>query len=197
MATNINNTNARQLIGKFSRTLLATTCLTVASGGAALAGTVTYPEGTSLPSQPPPTDPLTPLAAAANPGTTVVTGSISGNNVAAWFELTGLGTGTFTVDASTDGTPNGATIYVFNDSDLTIPDALETNTFVSGTDAVFGALAIPADGNVVVDVQTNNESANDFSVTVNTTGSVPEPSTIATVGLGLAGALALRRKFKQ
>ena len=98
MATNPNDMHhARKSIGKFARTLLATTCLTVASGGAAVAGTITYNEGAGLDNS---LGTATPLSAATIRGTTIVTGDLFGEDTFDYFELTGLGTGTFTVQAS-------------------------------------------------------------------------------------------------
>lgn len=102
MATNPKDTTARRLIGRFARTLLATTCLTVAGGATAMAGTMLYSEGGTL------TDLSTPtqLAAATLPGTTTVTGFF--DEADNEFELTGLGTGTFTISANeTDGNNEG------------------------------------------------------------------------------------------
>jgi hypothetical protein len=184
MATNPKDSNARKFIGKFARTLLATTCLTVA----AQAGTITYTEGATLSN----TSPGTPLAAATDPGTTIVTGFVGGTPTVEWFELTGLGIGTFTVSATTDNVAHGATISVFTDT----PTLLESGVFTNGAPQNFGALPIPGDQNVVFEVHTNSESPNNWTVTVNTTSTTPEPGTLGSLGLGLAGALALRRKLK-
>ncbi len=94
---------ARRVIGSFARTLLATTCLTVAGGGAAVAGSLLYDEGTSLTNTVTPTQ----LTAASLPGTTTVTGTTDGNNNL--FELTGLGTGNFIISVQeTDGDDSGS-----------------------------------------------------------------------------------------
>ncbi len=129
---------------------------------------------------------------AANPGTTIVNGGIPGFSDVDWFEITGLGSGSFTLSATM--TSGGASINVFADTDLV--NALESQALVdSGTPANFGALAIPSDGNVAVELAGSNEGSNPYTVTLTTTGSsTPEPGTIATVGLGLAGAFILRRK---
>jgi hypothetical protein len=100
MATNQKDRTGRKWIGKFARSLLATTCLTIASTGAALAGSInTYTEGTS----PAPTDfPNTGPGTSLPGGTTetIVSGhvTLSGDQFD-WFEITGLGAGTFTVSA--------------------------------------------------------------------------------------------------
>jgi hypothetical protein len=195
MATNPKDTAARKLIGKFARTLLATTCLTVASGGAALAGTITYTEGSGgLPADFSNTfagaDALT---AATIPGTTNVNGSVSNLDFADFFELTGLGTGTFTASAVANegGSPS---ITLFTDGDLSLGGP---TSFIPGTPASFASQAIPSDGNLIIGIDANESTAT-YTVSVNTTGSsTPEPGTIATVGLGLAGALALSRRGRK
>ncbi len=91
MATNPNDTKARKSIGKFARALLATTCLTIASGGTAVASLITYNEGSTDFSNT--FGGANPLAAAGIPGTTVVNGVVIGEDVFDYFELTGLGCG--------------------------------------------------------------------------------------------------------
>ena len=194
MVNNGKESTARKSIGRFARTLLATTCLTVASGVAALAGTITYTEGVNpvSPTDFPNTSPGTSLVAAANPGTTIVNGGVPGFSDIDWFELTGLGSGTFTLGATMS--TGGAAIHVFDDT----LNPLENASFTSVSGASFGALAIPGDGNLLVELAGANEGTNPYAVTVVTTGaSVPEPATVACVGLGLAGALVLRRKRRQ
>jgi hypothetical protein len=193
MATNPKDSTARKTIGRFARTLLATTCLTVASTGAALASTINiYTEGTPpAPADFPNTGPGTALPG----GTieTIVNGHVTlSGDPFDWFEITGLGTGTFIVSAIADsGAPDE--IGVYSDSNLTTP--LEGLTaFTTSTAANFGALAIPGDGNVVIEIAATNEGSGNYTATLS---SAPEPSTIATVALGLAGAFALRRKLRK
>jgi MYXO-CTERM domain-containing protein len=197
MSTNPNDTHARKAIGKFARALLATTCLTVASG-AAVAGTITYSEGTA----PAPNDfsntfagaSASALAAAAVSGTTIVNGFVSGSDRFDYIELTGLGTGTFTVDVvDTEGGTAGASIFNSGDTNLGGPSPLSTSVH-----ADFASQTIPVDGDLVIELTSLGESANFYTVTVDTTAATPEPGTIATAGLGLAGAVALaRRRRKQ
>jgi len=197
MATNPNDTQARKAIGKFARALLATTCLTVASG-VAVAGTITYTEGDS----PAPSlfsntfggASASALAAAAVSGTTIVNGEVSGSRQFNYIELTGLGTGTFTVDVvDTEGGNADASIFNSGDTNLGGPSAFNTSVH-----ADFSSQAIPVDGDLVIELQTVNESGNFYTVTVDTTAATPEPGTIVTAGLGLAGAVALaRRRRKQ
>src|SRR5579862_5269778 len=154
MVNNRKESTTRKSIGKFARTLLATTCLTVASGVAALAGTVTYTEGSGgLPTDFPGSGPGTSLAGAANPGTTVVNGGVPTFSDIDWFDITGLGSGSFTLSATLSS--GSAAIHVFDDTNL--GSALESQALVSsGTPANFGALAIPADGNVAVELAGSN-----------------------------------------
>ncbi len=186
MLDNRKGSTTRKSIGKFARTLLATTCLTVASGVSALAGTVSYTEGVNpaSPSDFPSSGPGTSLAGAINPGTTIVNGGVPSFSDIDWFDITGLGSGSFTLAATVSS--GSAAIHVFDDTNL--GTALESQALVnSGTPASFGSIAIPADGNVAVELAGSNEGTNPYTVTLTTTGSsTPEPATIATVGLGLA-----------
>lgn len=198
MATNPNDTKARKAIGKFARALLATTCLTVASG-AAVAGTITYNEGSS----PAPSDfsntfagaSVNALTAASASGTTIVNGGVNNSDRFDYIELTGLGTGTFTVDVvdTEGGSAVNATIFNSGDTNLGGP-----SPFTTSVHADFASQLIPTDGDLVIEIQTG-ESPNFYQVTVNTTAAAtPEPGTLATLGLGLAGAVGLaRRRRKQ
>src|SRR5215831_17986983 len=92
----------RSFSGKFARTLLGATCLTAATGGAAVAGTFTYTEGLSGQ----PSDwgntfgTLSTVLGSPNPGTTILNGSLTQpGDQHDWIEITGLGTGTFTLSA--------------------------------------------------------------------------------------------------
>jgi hypothetical protein len=198
VATNPNDAAARKLIGKFARTLLATTCLTVASAGAALANACTYNEGNAVETFPP----IVSLSAAAtSPGTTTTCGNIAMDGGTSEFELTGLGSGTYTVSAITTGAQGflGEFLYIATDSGFS--NLVVNDEFFSGTGPLSVPVAtIPADGDLYFKVQHGNESADSFSVAVTTTaapGGVPEPSTLAMAGLGLAGALALGRKRRK
>ena len=154
-----------------------------------------YVEGTNpaSPTNFPNTGPGTPLVG-LSPGASVVDGTLTSGGATSinFFELTGLGSGAFTAGATTTGFSN--TISIFADTNLAT--ALEKDLSLgSSAPASFGSLPIPGDGNLVVEL-TANESASSYAVTVTTT-STPEPATIATVSLGLAGALVLRRKRQQ
>jgi MYXO-CTERM domain-containing protein len=199
MAINPDDTKARKSIGKFARALLATTCLTVASG-AAVAGTITYSEGTS----PAPSDfsntfagaSASALSAAAISGTTTITGEVTNSDRFDYIELTGLGTGTFTVDVADTEGGGSINASIFNSGDTSLGGPTPFSTSVH---ADFASQAIPLDGDLVIDINNLGEIGNFYTVTVNTTASAaPEPGTLLTAGLGLAGALALtRRRRKQ
>jgi hypothetical protein len=124
-----------------------------------------------------------------------VSGFVNGEDSLDFFELTGLGAGTFTLTATELSEFGEAAVTVFNDANA----VLEGPTlFDEGEDASFGSTPIPGDGNLVIEVAQQFESSGNYTVTVNTTASsVPEPSTAVAVGLGLAGALTLRRRRRQ
>ena len=189
MGNNTRQTAARRLAGKFARNLLATTCLTAASCGAAMATTI-YPP---FPAGEDPTvlSPLTVLQAdPGNPGTTTVTVSQTAQNT--WFELTGLGLGTFTFNATSDGT-NGDLFNFCTDATFSVCTAEGAATSTSPLNLL--ATPVPADGNLFVHTTPGFEQANSYSVTVNTQApQVPEPSTIAMAGWGLATLITLSRK---
>jgi hypothetical protein len=215
MAANPKNLEAKRVVSKFAKTLLGATCLTAATGGAAVAGTITYQEGVGGQ----PSDwsntfgAATSVAGATIPGTTILMGSVAfagGNDDPADFvEVTGLGAGTFTVSAlSTGGEAAGtATLYVLNSSDTLLeggggPQVDGAGLFGPGgvNPLNFGSMAIPGDGNLVIEVEEWHEGNAAYTVTINTAnGAVPEPGTLGLVGLGLAGALrvARRRRLKK
>ena len=197
MATNPEDRAARKAVGKFARALLATTCLTVATGTAALASTANYTEGVA-PSSPAdfsntiasPTN----LTAAVISGTTTISGMVSGGDQYDFIELTGLGSGTFTASVlDTEIGTGQATLFTSGDVSLGGPTG-----FSAVTAASFASQAIPTDGNLIIELHTLGESTNPYTVTVTTTAAAtPEPGTIALAGLGLAGAVALKRKRRK
>lgn len=153
------------------------------SGGVALATTIVYNEGTAMQTFPP----VVNLAAEANPGTTTVNG-MQTTDPSEW-ELSGLGSGTFTITASSDGL-TGDSLSVYSASCFAGACFIENNTINNAGPTDFLARPIPVTGDLFFLIQAGMEE-NDFSVSVTTTGgssSVPEPSTIALVGLGLAAA---------
>ena len=206
MAINSKKSEPGKVVSRFAKTLLGATCLTAATGGAALAGSITYSEGSGIaPSPWPTTAPGTALPAAGNPGTTIVNGFTNDSNARdGFFELTGLGIGTFTLSA--DVTEGGDTVIrVFDDSSNLLEGGGDHQTSGPGlfgpttsNPLNFSSLGIPSDGNLVIEILDYHEDSASYSVTVNTTGNgVPEPTTVGLVGLGLAGALTLSRKRRQ
>lgn len=214
------NKPARELpkpLENFTRGLLATTCLTMACGVSATAGTIT--EGTP----PAPTDFPNSAPPYVLPSlTNVVTGFIGSNygeganpnfDSADWFEFTGLTPGgSYQLSGQTLGVDpfdpsrfaeNGMRVNYYNTSNgslgsLDIGEAgggIVTNTFTA-----------PSDGNLVVDVSfadcsgclsawTSNADPYTVTLTGELGSATPEPGTVGAVGVGLgAVALAWRRR---
>ncbi len=175
-------------ITKITRILLAAAFLIAVAGRTALASPVIYNEGTALVTFPP----VVNLAGASNPGMTIVNGTQ--NQQPSELELSGLGSGTFVITATSDGTI-GDFIRVYNSSCFAGACFIESNSFDSVSPASLMPEPIPASGDLFVLIQPNGAEGNDFSITVTTSGggtsSVPEPSTAALAGLGLTAALAL------
>jgi hypothetical protein len=178
MATNAAGANAPKSAGNFSRTLLATTCLTVACSASAVAGTIF--EGVA----PAPSDfPNFPNGYALPGGTTLVIGDNSGGD-ADYFEFFGLGAGTFMLIGEGSGS---FFLDVFSDSGSFITEGFFSS---SGT--------IPNDGKLVVGVFAAEEIGGSYAISLATQPAVPEPATFGGVGVALAaGALAWRRKRNQ
>jgi hypothetical protein len=198
VAINPKDTVGRKAAGKFARALLATTCLTVATGGAALASTVNIIEGTA----PAPVDfantfgSASSFSAAIIPGTTTVSGSVSGGDQLDYIELTGLGTGSFSVTFEDTGSINSTgAATLLTDGGLSLGGP---TIFTSAAPAIFASQLIPSDQNLILEIQERNESTAPYTVTVTTTAAAaPEPGTIALAGLGLAGAALARKRRKQ
>jgi hypothetical protein len=189
-----------------ARGLLATTCLTVACGAGAVAGTVTEPIGDF-----PNTEPglLLPV------GTTIVNGFAgyepgeSGYASPDWFEFQGLTAGdTYTLTAVYDplgpfrtsgNGESGLTVSVFTSSQSALfSNKSMEGAGVSGANALMGT--VPGDGKLDIDIASHNENAGSYfqvTLTQNAPSSVPEPGTLAGAGLALAGALAWSRKRRQ
>jgi PEP-CTERM motif len=169
--------------------LLTTTCLTAAASVAAFAGTVTEPVGGFGN-----TFPGTLLPA----GTTQVSGITTLNNGSNdFFELQGLPGGASLSSISFHFVNNSAAIpfgVVLLTDTNTVVTALHTIGTLSSYDPIG---TIPLDGNLVVDMQPGNEGGSAYVLTLNT--SVPEPGTLAALGLGLAGlgAAGLRRRLRK
>lgn len=195
MATNPKDITARKLIGKFARTLLAGTCLTAATGGAALAGSITYGPATSPSTNDAFTfSPTAAFPAATTPGVTILNFTQDGQETE--FDITGLGSGAFTLSATTNDEA-GDFISVYGGPGFT--NFIAEGGFTGGSPFNIGATAIPGSGELVISTEPNDESSNSFTVTVTTSApsGVPEPSTVGLVGLGLAGALTLSRKRRK
>ncbi len=208
-----------------ARGLLATTCLTVACGTGAVAGTVTEPIGAFPNSSP---GYLLPV------GTTIVNGfageqpSEAGFDSPDWFEFQGLTPGdTYTLTAvydplgprpTTGNGESGLSISLFTSSQTPLFTAYSMEgAGVSGANALMGI--VPSDGRLDVEMtaeageggsqpivgelrsqqlrsQQAVEGGSYYQVTLSQSA-IPEPGTLATAGLALAGALAWRRKRRQ
>lgn len=179
------NQELPQPLEKFTRGLMATTCLTVACGASAVAGTIT--EGTPpAPNLFPTTSPgyLLPL------GTTVVNGFAGVETGPAFFEFQGLTSGaSYTLTGQTPNAENGLSLFFGPDTNIA-QFALEIGE--AGGNPLSQVFTAPSDGDVVVEVfQDFENGVQDFTVTLSQNSSgVPEPSTFAGVGMGL-GALGL------
>jgi hypothetical protein len=169
---------------KLARHLLASTCLTVAAAGTAYGST--FNESSDF-SNAFGTADILPV------GTDTVIGHIGFGDADDYFEFTGLlGGATFFLGASTDGNSFNPFVTVLSNSPSTITGPL-TFSFGSPTN---GSGVIPADGILVFHVGNPGEGGT-YTVTLDAPlAGVPEPGTLTGVGLGLAGALALRRRSK-
>lgn len=188
--------NQRKFAGKFARTLLGATCLTAATGAAALATPVTYTEssdwGDTIGSP-------TSLAAAANPGMTILNGEVSSRDTD-FVELTGLGSGTFSVTADEGESTRNAIVSLFTTGDVAIGSATTFGSHGGASNpADLGPFTIPGNGDVIVEIRQggSGEGTQSYTITLNSQSSVPEPATFGMVGLGLAGAVALSRKRRK
>lgn len=180
------------VIDKLARALLATTCLTGASGVAAAA---TIIEGQA----PAPADFGNTFGAATllPAGTTVVQGAVNfATDDNDFVEFQNLAAGqSFTASAfyTVLGIEGGIDLNIFDSSqNLLGSESLEgSGAIVTGT--------IPNDGLLFAQLNMASEQAAGYELDLTANGqiSTPEPSTLATGGLALAGALLLRRKRSQ
>jgi hypothetical protein len=118
-----------------------------------------------------------------------VNASVDGSNPVDFFELTGLGTGTFIVGAT--ALSGAGVITVLTDADAIIEGP---SAFAAGGTS-FGGVAIPATGNLIIEIEDVGTGSTSYTVTVDTLGSVtptPEPGT---VGLMLIGFVLVMRKL--
>ena len=179
--------------GAFTRNLLATTALTAACGGSAVAGTITENQGGTPEfgkSQSTPT--VLPV------GTNVVMGFLAGAEDAVdWFELTGLTGGqAFTLLSmySPGSQEDGFRMNVFTDTGTQIGGTISLESNANHT--LNGI--IPGDGNLVVEMVNLGSAAGSSGFYTDSLNPSPEPATLATAALALgAGALAWRRRRKQ
>jgi len=173
-------------VSKLRRSLLATTALTVASG-TAVASTIT--EGTV----PAPVDfANSPNGFLLPNGTTQVIGLTGFANESFdnsdWFTFQNLGTGTFTLSGFGDAeTFNSYIIQTSGGTQL-------ASGFLSNGSQTLLSGAIPIDGQLVVGIFQAEEVGGGYTIDLSAQSGVPEPSTLATAGLALGGALAWRRK---
>ncbi len=185
-------------LDSFARGLLATTCLTVACGGTAVASTITENSGGV------PIFPDTPNGYLLPTGTTVVTGYIPLTEEGGheqWFEFQGLTpSASYTLTGATSFTEAGIGMDLFDDSGTPGNLLGESNLeHGSGTHGVINFTA-PSDGNVVVDMFTFSEGdhGNYTDTLTQNSGTVPEPATFGGAALGLGAiALAWRRRRAQ
>lgn len=180
---------------KFVRTLLATTCLTAATGTAAFAGTIT--EGVPpAPADFPTSGPgyLLPV------GTDTVFGTKESQSDTDWFEFQGLLAGSpFSLQAFfvPSGTEVGLRVNVFDTSNTLLGSGtLEQGSANSGPQ-ITGI--VPIDGNLITNIFSCNcfNSTGNYEVQLTAdVAATPEPSTLPVLGLAAASALAWRRKRK-
>jgi hypothetical protein len=176
---------------RFASRLLATTCLTAATGVAAFGSTLVLTEGAqgSIGSE-----------VVAPVGTTEVDGIVSLNNGSSgdFFELTGLPASvsfsslSLTV-TNTSGPTLGAAFY--NDT----PTEIVSLTTVNNGTPYDPSGTVPADGDLIVNIRPSNEGATHYTVTLDLPTGTPEPGTLGALGLGLAGiaGLGLRRRTQK
>jgi len=193
------DTKAASFTDKFARTLLATTCLTVAGGASASASTFlegSVPTTHDFPSAPIGT--LVPL------GTDEVQGFLGtanfegvGKDLGDWFTFQGLpGGGGFNLHAFATENGEGVGIALFDSSLHQIANGFIGHVGEAGLQYTG---SVPGDGELVVDIFHGNEnSATNGSYTVDlATTASPEPATLPLAGLAIGGALAWRRRRKQ
>jgi PEP-CTERM motif len=175
------------VLNKLARALLASSCLTGAAAIATADTIITQgvpPAPAEFPHSPP--GYLLPVGTIQVNGVFVAC-TECGDQDTAWFEFQGLLPGSsFTTFGCCE---NDSTYALFNSSDV----FLGSSNF-RPADGVDGT--VPTDGNLLVAVsdECGNCTMQNYQVNLDAQLDTPEPSTLATVGLALAGALAWRRK---
>jgi hypothetical protein len=181
-------------VSKFGRALLATTCLTVASGAAAIAGTIT--EGTApAPADFPGISPgyLLPV------GTTVVNGNLGGGDDEDYVEFQGLlGNSSFSLFGY-GGVEAGTSLLLYgsegNQISTTRSHGAGNSQIAEGGGQTFTG-TVPADGEIIAEIANVYPSSYSLTLTADLGSSTPEPATLPLTGLALAGALAWNRRRK-
>jgi hypothetical protein len=169
---------------KFAGALLATTCLTGASGAVANASTIiegVFPAPNDFPNTAPGF--LLPV------GTNLVEGGLGPSDGSDWFEFQSLqGGGSFSELATyaVPGSETGFQVAIYS-------TAMDQLNIGEGSGHVLTG-TIPSNGDLLVNI--NSDSGRSFGYNVSLTAPLgaPEPSTLAGAGLALATALAWRRR---
>ena len=166
---------------KFARHLLTTTCLTAVAAGAAHGNTINESSvsggdfGNTFATRN--------LLGSA---TTEVIGAISGFTDNDFFQIGGLlGGSAFSISG----------VYT-NFANYSVLNSAQGVISAGGQNPATLAGVVPGDGILVVQVlQSESLATYDLTITANAATTIPEPGTLAAMGLGLAGAFALRRKL--
>ena len=175
------------VLNKLARALLASSCLTGAAA-IATADTIITQGVSPAPAQFPHSAPgyLLPVGTTQVNGLFAACTECAGQDTA-WFEFQGLLPGShFTTTSCCE---NDSIYAIFNSSQ----DFLGSSNFEQGLNT---SGTVPTDGKLVVVVadECGSCSMQNYQVNLDAQLNTPEPSTLATVGLALAGALAWRRK---
>ena len=178
--------NQGSRLKKLARHLLATTCLTAAAG-AAHAATV---------SEPPDFGNSFAVATSLPVGTTNVVGTMPFGDPADYFKFNGLLPGSaFSFDLHLNSSTGGPTL---NGQDSSQNSLFSPITLSGSNTDFFGNGTVPADGMLIISLRQSVESNADYTGSLSAQlAGAPEPGTLATAGIALAGALALRRRLKK
>jgi hypothetical protein len=163
---------------KLSRTLLATTCLTIFAGVAG--ATNSFPES----SAPGGDFPGSFATAYSLPvGTNEITGSLFNTGDQDWVIFSGLLGG---ASYSFAGTAVGLSVNVRDSSNLSLQSFGITGSSETGV--------IPGDGELIAEVFNSTDNAGAYTLDLTAPLAAPDLGTVWSLGTGLAGALALRRR---